>query len=113
MFGDEVKAAREGAAQRLGRELERAVQAFVREAESVLGERVRQVGETGAQRLEKRLAGRLEDAEAESRRRLQTLAADAEAERGILEARLHELGRRVEDTMAHAQERLASLEQLR
>jgi hypothetical protein len=131
MFGDEVKAAREGAAQRLGRELERAVQAFVREAESVLGKRVAQVGETGAQRLEKRLAEvsaglerqrddslerlerRLEDAEAESRRRLQTLAADAEAERGILEARLHELGRRVEDTMAHAQERLASLEQLR
>jgi hypothetical protein len=131
MFGDEVKSAREGAAQRLSRELERAVQSFVREAEVLLAERVSQVGEAGAQRLETRLgqvaAGlerqrddalerlerRLEETEAESRRRLQTLAADAEAERGILEARLHELSRRVEDTLAHAQQRLAALEQLR
>jgi len=131
LFADELKGAREGAAQRLSRELERAVQAFMREAESLLGDSVTQVGEIGARRLEKRLAQaasglerqrddalaklgqRLEEAEADFRRRLQTLAADAEAERGIVEARLHELARRVEDTMAHAQERLSSLEQLR
>jgi glycyl-tRNA synthetase beta chain len=44
LFGDEIKAAREGAAQRLSRELDRAVQAFVREAERVLAERVATLG---------------------------------------------------------------------
>ena len=126
LFADEIKAAREGAAQRLARELDRAVQAFLREAESVLAERVQQVGETGARRIEKRIsqvAGglerqrddalaalerKVEEAEAGFRRSLQTFAADAEAERGIVEARLHELTRRVEETLSHAQERLAS-----
>jgi hypothetical protein len=126
LFADEIKAAREGAAQRLARELDRAVQAFLREAESVLRERVEQVGETGAQRLEKRLSQvatalehqrddalaalerKVEEAEASFRRSLETFAADAEAERGIVEARLHELSRRIEETLAHAQERIAS-----
>jgi hypothetical protein len=126
LFADEIKAAREGAAQRLARELDRAVQAFLREAESVLRERVQQVGETGAQRIEKRLsqvAGglerqrddalaalqrKVEEAEASFRRSLQTFAADAEAERGIVEARLHELTRRIEETLSHAQERVGS-----
>ncbi len=129
-FGDEIKAAREGAAQRLARELDRAVQAFAREADIALGERVGQVGETGAQRLEKRLAqigaelerqrddalaalGRkLEETEGDFRRRLQSFAADAEAERGVVEARLHELSRRIEETMAHAQERISAAARL-
>jgi hypothetical protein len=34
------------------------------------------------------------------RKRLGELVADAEAERGILEARLHELNRRIEQTMS-------------
>jgi hypothetical protein len=127
LFADDIKAAREQAAQRLARELDRAVQAFLREAESVLRELVEQVGETGAQRLEKRLSQlastlerqrddalaalerKVEEAEASFRRNLETLAADAEAERGIVEARLHELSRRIEETLAHAQERIASL----
>jgi colicin import membrane protein len=127
LFADDIKAAREQAAQRLARELDRAVQAFLREAESVLRERVEQVGETGAQRLEKRLSQlastlerqrddalaalerKVEEAEASFRRNLETLAADAEAERGIVEARLHELSRRIEETLAHAQERIGSL----
>ena len=126
LFADEIKAAREGAAQRLSRELDRAVQAFLREAEALLRERVQQVGDTGAQRLEKRLSqvatalerqrdealaslGRkVEEAEASFRRSLQTFAADAEAERGIVEARVHELSRRIEETLSHAQERVAS-----
>jgi hypothetical protein len=119
-FADAVRGAREEAAVRLSRELDRAVQAFAREAESVLAERVGHVGDVGAQRLEKRLsqvtAGlerqqidaidtfdqRIAAAEQELRRRLEVLAADAEAERAVLEARLQELARRIEDAIARA-----------
>ena len=119
-FAEAVRAAREEAAVRLSRELDRAVQAFAREAESVLAERLSHVGDVGAQRLEKRLdqitAGlerqqigametfdqRIAAAEQELRRRLDVLAADAEAERAVLEARLQELARRVEDAIARA-----------
>lgn len=129
-FADEVKAAREGAAQRLTRELERAVAAFSREAEGVISERLAAVGDVAAKRLEQRLgqvtAGierqrddvlvglqlRLEEVELEFRRHLDSLAADGEAEREVLVARLRELGRRVDETIAHAQERLATLESL-
>jgi hypothetical protein len=55
-FSDTVKSAREAAATRLSRELDRAVQAFAREAQTVLAERLAQVGDAGAQRLERRLA---------------------------------------------------------
>ena len=41
---------------------------------------------------------RLREAENELRRRLGELAADAEAERAVLEARLQELIRRLDDT---------------
>ena len=117
-FSDAIRAAREDAAVRLSRELDRAVQAFAREAESVLAERLSHVGDAGAQRLEKRLdqiTSRLErqqhdaigkfdqriaTAEQELRRRLDLLAADAEAERAVLEARLQELARRIEDAIA-------------
>jgi hypothetical protein len=119
-FADAVRAAREEAAVRLSRELDRAVQSFAREAESVLAERLGHVGDVGAQRLEKRLsqitAGlerqqidaidtfdeRIAAAEQELRRRLEMLAADAEAERAVLEARLQELARRIEDAIARA-----------
>jgi gas vesicle protein len=120
-FAEAIKGSREEAARRLSRELDRAVSAFAHQAESVLGERLATVGETAAQRLERRLseAGsavdrqseelvsgleqRLAAAEAEMRRRLAELAADSEAERGVLEARLHELHRRIEQTLAHAE----------
>jgi hypothetical protein len=119
-FADAVRGAREDAAVRLSRELDRAVQAFAREAESVLAEQLGHVGDAGTQRLEKRLsqitAGlerqqidaietfdrRIETAEQELRRRLELLAADAEAERAVLDARLQELARRVEDAIARA-----------
>jgi hypothetical protein len=111
-FDSAVKSAREDAARRLARELDRAVHMFAREAESVLAERMAQVADTGTQRVEKRLlqvtAGlerqrdefigalqqRLSQLELEVRDRLRTLAAEAEAERAILDQRLQELGRR-------------------
>lgn len=117
-FADAIKAARESAGTRLSRELERAVQAFAREAQTVLADRLAQVGDTGAQRLEKRMAqsseaverqraesiaefeARLIQAEQELRGRLDGLAADAEAERAVLEARLRELARRIDETLA-------------
>ena len=119
-FADAIRAAREGAAVRLSRELDRAVESFAREAESVLAERLAHVGDAGAQRLEKRLdqitsglerqqlgaigtfEQRIAAAEQELRRRLDLLAADAEAERAVLDARLQELARRIEDAIARA-----------
>jgi hypothetical protein len=117
-FSDTVKSAREAAATRLSRELDRAVQALTREAQVVLAERLAHVGDAGAQRLEKRLdqatAGlerqrteavaefesRLAHTEQELRRRVDGLVADTEAERAVLEARLRELARRVDEVLA-------------
>ena len=77
-----------------------------------------QVGDAGAQRLERRMAqsterlerqraealadfeARLMQAEQELRRRLDGLAADAEAERAVLDARLRELARQIDETLA-------------
>ncbi|HEY7705752.1 MAG TPA: hypothetical protein VH968_01125 [Gaiellaceae bacterium] len=117
-FDAAVKSAREDAARRLARELDRAVHMFAREAESVLAERMAQVADTGTQRVEKRLlqvtAGlerqrdefiaalqqRLGQLEIEVRDRLRTLAADAEAERAVLDRRLAELSQRAEQSEA-------------
>jgi hypothetical protein len=113
-FAALIKTGREDAARRLARELERSVEVFAREAEAVLAERLAHVGDAGAQRLERRLAdaakslerqrdewmlaldGRIGELEAEVRRRLDELNADAEAARAVIEARLQELLRRVE-----------------
>jgi hypothetical protein len=117
-FAGLVKSSREDAARRLSRELDRAVEVFAREAEAVLAERLAHVGDAGAQRLERRLAdatvalerqrderlgaldSRMEELEAEIRRRLEDLGADAEAERAVIEARLQELLRRLESAGA-------------
>jgi len=117
-FADTIKSSREAAAVRLSRELDRAVQAFAREAQTVLADRLVQVGDAGAQRLERRQAqvaagldrqrseaieafeARLLQAEQELRRRLDTLGADAEAERAVLDARLRELAKRIDETLA-------------
>jgi hypothetical protein len=102
----------------LSRELDRAVQAFAREAQTVLAERLNQVGDRGALRLERRLTevtesldrqrdeaianfeGRLMQAEQDLRRRLDGLSADTEAERAVLEARLRELARKIDEVLA-------------
>jgi hypothetical protein len=123
-FESTVKAAREEAARRLGRELDRAVQQFAREAETVLAEQLAHAGDTGAARLEKKLARvtstmerqrdeflgalerRLLDVESDIKLRLEGLAAEGEAEREVLERRLAELSRRVEETAAAVEDRL-------
>ena len=51
-FDASIRSARDEAALRLSRELERSAALFAREAESVLAERLSQVGDAGAQRLE-------------------------------------------------------------
>jgi hypothetical protein len=126
-----IRTSREDAARRLSRELERAVNAFAREAESVLAERMAHVGDQGAQRLERRLSEitsglerhqddaikefetRMTELEGEFRRRLAEFAADVEAERAILEARLQELGRRADELSGLARERISELQALR
>ena len=113
-FADTIKRSREEAARRLTRELDRAVDAFTKEAETVISERLSSVGDAAAQRLDRRLAEagsaidnqrdeivaalevRFAAAEDDLRQRLEGLAADGEAERGILEARLHDLARRID-----------------
>ena len=117
-FGDAIRTAREAAATRLSRELDRAVQAFAREAEKVLADQLGQAGDAGVQRLEKRLntltggldrqrseaiaefERRLAGEEQELRRRLELLSADMEAERAVIEARLHELAQRIDAAIA-------------
>jgi hypothetical protein len=119
-FADTVRGTREASATRLSRELDRSVQAFAREAQTVLGERLSQVGDTGAQRLERKLTqvteglerqraeamasfeARLMQAEQDLRRRLDVLAADTETERAVLEARLRELARKIDETLARS-----------
>ncbi len=119
-FDTTIRAAREEAARRLSRELDIAVERFAREAEAVLTERLNQAGDAAAARVEERL-GRLrsnlerqrEDAlasledrahavEASLRDRLREIASDAEAERAVLEVRLIELTRRVDELAARA-----------
>ena len=130
-FADAVKEAREDAARRLSRELDRAVESFAREAAGLLAEQVSQVAETGAARVEKRLdrvaAGnerqrdegvaalqqRLATAESDFRRHLQAIAVEAESERVVIDTRVQELARRVDDALAASRERLAELESLR
>jgi len=126
-FEGTVKAAREEAARRLSRELERAVQSFAREGETLLANRMAQLGDAGGMRLEKKLAAvaaalerqreefvaslgrRLAEVESDFRERLKSLAADEHAERASLEAKLAEIARRIDQTVSRAEERLGSL----
>lgn len=126
-FDGTVKAAREEAARRLSRELERAVQSFAREGETLLAERMAQLGDAGGMRLEKKLAQvatgldrqrdefvetlsrRLGEVESDFRDRLTGLAAEEQTERAALEARLAEIARRIDQTVTRAEERLDSL----
>ena len=109
------------------RELERAVQTFAREGETLLAERLAQLGDAGGMRLEKKMAQvaaglerqreefiaslsrRLGEVESDFRERVAALAAEEEAERAALEARLDDIARRIERTVSRAEERLGSL----
>jgi hypothetical protein len=119
-FDTAIRTAREDAARRLSRELDLAVERFAREAEGVLTERLSHVGDAAAQRFEERLArlrsalerqrddalqsleDRAHKVESSLRERLHEIAADAEAERAVLDARLHDLARRVDELAARA-----------
>jgi hypothetical protein len=122
-FDGTIRAAREEAARRLQRELERAVQRYAREGDTLLADRMTKLGESGRLRLEKKLgqvsAGlererdefvatlskRLGEVEAEFRARLAALADEERA----LEERLAELTRRIDQTVARAEQRLDAL----
>jgi hypothetical protein len=114
-FDSTMRSAREEAAVRLSRELDRAVETFVRQADSVFAERLAQVGDAGQQRLEQRqrqaqaeferqreelvaaFQDRVSAADADLRRTLGAFAAEAEAERSAIAERLAELHRRVDE----------------
>ena len=129
-FDATAKAAREQAAVRLNRELDRSVEAVARESQAVFAERLGQAADAGLRRVEKRLsqitaglerqreefiAGlerRVGEAEHELRARLQAIAAETEAERAVLETRLNELSRRIDDNLLAARERLGATERV-
>ena len=114
-FESAMRAAREEAAVRLSRELDRAVEMFVRQADTVFAERLSQTGEAGQQRLEARqrqaqsaferqqdelaesFTERIAAADSDLRRTLGAFVAEAEAERAALAERLAELSRRVDE----------------
>jgi hypothetical protein len=117
-FESSIKTAREEAARRLSRELDLAVERFAREAEGVLAERLKTVSDAAAQRVEERLArlrsalerqrddalvsleDRAHQVESSLRERLREISTDAESERAVLDARLHDLARRLDELTA-------------
>jgi hypothetical protein len=123
-FDGQIRTAREDAAKRLGRELDLAVERFAREAQQVLAERMAQVGNQGAETIDRRLTQlrsgieqerdtfftelerRVQEIEAQLRERMADLTSDAEAERLVIEARLHDVARRVDDLVARAEAQL-------
>jgi hypothetical protein len=114
-FDSAIKSAREEAARRLSRELDLSVERFTREAEGVLSDRLNALTEAAAGRVEERLSrlrsalerqrdealvsleDRAHQVESGLRDRLREIAADAESERAVLDLRLHELGRRLDE----------------
>ncbi|MGZ4333276.1 MAG: hypothetical protein ACXVRJ_03275, partial [Gaiellaceae bacterium] len=117
-FDSSIKTAREEAARRLSRELDLSVERFAREAEGVLTDRLNVLTDAAAQRVEERLSrlrsalerqrddalvsleDRAHQVEAGLRERLREIATDAESERAVLDGRLHELARRLEELSA-------------
>jgi len=117
-FDASIKSAREEAARRLSRELDLSVERFAREAEGVLTERLNALTDAAAQRVEERLSrlrsglerqrdealvsleDRAHQVESGLRDRLREIAADAESERAVLDGRLHELARRLDELTA-------------
>jgi len=122
-FESAVKTAREDAAGRLSRELDRSIDTFVRQADALFAERINHAADQGVLQLERRLRAaqtgferqrddfatamqrRLEEADSELRRTLGALAAEAESERSVLESRLQELARRIDEALAQASAR--------
>ena len=121
-----IRAPREDAAQRLSRELDRAVAHFAKEAQGspgraarprrrrrrpapraqALGDRQRRSSTSGTS-SSRELQRRIGDAEVGLRSQVQALAADAEAERTVLNARLQDLQRRIDEALNEAGSRLS------
>jgi hypothetical protein len=117
-FDTTIRAAREDAARRLSRELDLAVERFARQAEGVLTERLNVVTDAAGKRIEDRigrtrgalerqrdealqaLEDRAHSVESGLRDRLHEIARDAESERSVLESRLHDLQRRLDELAA-------------
>ncbi len=117
-FDTASRTAREEAARRLSRELDLAVERFAREAEGVLAERLNHVSDNAAKRVEDRLSrlrsglerqrdealrsleDRAHQVESSLRERLDEIALDAEAERSILDSRLQDLSRKLDELTA-------------
>jgi hypothetical protein len=115
-----VRTSREESARRLSRELDLAVERFAREAEGVLTERLNQVSDSATKRLEDRLSHlqsglerthddalrsleeRAHQVEAALRERMREIAGDAESERAVLDSRLQDLARRIDETTTRA-----------
>lgn len=115
-----IRTSREESARRLGRELDLAVERFAHEAEGVLTERLNQVSDSSAKRLEDRLSHlrsglersheealrsleeRAHQVESALRERLQEIAGDAESERSVLDSRLQDLSHRIDEASARA-----------
>jgi DNA-binding Lrp family transcriptional regulator len=114
-FEDAMRVAREEAARRLTRELDRAVETYSRQAQTILGERSRVLGEDAENKMDARfnatldeinergektwrvLEKRVSDFELELRARLETLGSEAESARTSLESRIHELHHRLDE----------------
>lgn len=119
-FEDAMRTAREEAARRLARELERAIENYNRQAQTMLGEHMRSLGEDAEKKMEMRLSTtldelhergektwgvlekRVSDFELELRARLETLGSEAESARESLETRIHELHQRLEELRGNA-----------
>jgi hypothetical protein len=120
-FDTAIRTAREEAARRLSRELDLAVERFAREAEGVLAERLNHVSDNAAKRVEDRLSrlrsglerqrddalrsleDRAHQVETSLRERLNEIAADAESERTVLDSRLQDLSRKLEELTARSE----------
>jgi hypothetical protein len=114
-FDNAIRTAREEAARRLSRELDLAVERFAREAEGVLTERLNHVSDAAAKRVEDRLSmlrsgidrqrddalaaleERAHQVESGLRERLHEIAVDAESDRAVLDTRLQELARKLDE----------------
>ena len=114
-FENAMTDAREEAARRLHRELERGVEAYNRRAQTMLDDRLRALSAESAGKIEKQLKGALEEMreraekswaalekrvagfELELRARLENLGIETESVRSLLQARARQTHRRPDD----------------
>jgi hypothetical protein len=102
-FDGTIRAAREEAARRLGRELERAVDGFLRQADGLLTDQVHQATEAAAKRIEQRADQALAALERQRDVAIETLVKQVEARlieaHGDLETQVRALAQRMEQLL--------------